>query len=495
MGGTTALLWLAVACSIFPSTQALQLVKKSEPAVVGFDIERVHVANPIEHDIQRRQSKIVNQTLDNNRTLYYVNITLGTPAQRLRLHIDTGSSDLWCNSRNSRICSSRRNPCKESGTYSANSSSTYKFKNSKFNITYADGTGAVGDYVTDTLRLSNATLKDFQFGVGYESSSQEGVLGIGYMANEVQVAQGGKSYPNLPQAMVDDKLIHSKAYSLWLNDLDASKGSILFGGVNKAKYVGNLSTVPILKPKKGPYQQLVIAMTGINMKGSSNGQNLSSGSLPVAALLDSGSTLMYLPDAIAANIYETIGATYEPSLGAAYVPCNMSSNNTKLEFEFSGATISVGMDELVIDLSPSQDGNGPTFTNGEPACTFGIAPAGSGTCILGDTFLRSAYVVYDLSNHEISIAQTKFNSTTNDIHEIGTGKTAVPGAQTVSSAVTSVPATKTQGRPHGGPTGSGTVTSLSFEVSAAMAAPMVLPQLSVGMVAGLVGAGIMFAAM
>lgn len=104
-------------------------------------------------------------------TLYFANISLGTPAQSLRLTIDTGSSDLWCNSATSRLCSSRSDPCDVSGTYSANSSSTYKLISDDFNISYVDGSAAIGDYVSDTLRIGGATLKDFQFGVGYSSSS------------------------------------------------------------------------------------------------------------------------------------------------------------------------------------------------------------------------------------------------------------------------------------------------------------------------------------
>lgn len=85
--------------------------------------------------------------------------------------IDTGSSDLWCNSADSQLCSLEGNYCSSSGTYNANSSSTYSFVSSDFNITYADGSGAVGDYVTDTLKIGDSTLEDFQFGVGYSSTS------------------------------------------------------------------------------------------------------------------------------------------------------------------------------------------------------------------------------------------------------------------------------------------------------------------------------------
>jgi hypothetical protein len=56
--------------------------------------------------------------------------------------------------------------------------------------------------------------------------------------------------------------------------------------------------------------------------------------------------------------------------------------------------------------------------------------------VLGDTFLRSAYVVYDLQNNQISLAQTDFNSTTTNVVEITAS--GVPGASPVSSPVTTL---------------------------------------------------------
>ena len=55
--------------------------------------------------------------------------------------------------------------------------------------------------------------------------------------------------------------------------------------------------------------------------------------------------------------------------------------------------------------------------------------------MLGDTFLRSAYVVYHLGNNQISLAPTVFNATDSDIREIGNGTDGVPNATLVPGAV------------------------------------------------------------
>ncbi|KAH8689716.1 putative aspartic-type endopeptidase [Talaromyces proteolyticus] len=428
-----SILAILVTVTAFDAVKAFSLYKKDVPTVVALEISRNHVLDPAVRDLKRRRSMTVNETLDNEETLYFSNITLGTPAQKLRLTLDTGSSDLWCNTASSSFCSKKNSECSISGTYDANSSSTYKYLSSDFNISYVDGSGASGDYVTDTLSIGGVSLTSFQFGIGYTSDSIEGVLGIGYTKNEVQVNRDRKSsYPNLPQAMVDGGLINRNAYSLWLNDLDANTGSILFGGVDNGKYDGSLQTLPILAID-GSYAEFLIVLTGVSYNNGSINKSYSSDELPAAVLLDSGSSLTYLPDTIVEDIYNDFGVTYDSSSGTGYVPCTLMNKDLNITFTFSSPSITIAINEMVLAA-----GTGSTFSDGTPACVFGIAPAGSTTAVLGDTFLRSAYVVYDLANNEISLAQTKFNSAEENVVEIGSGTTAVPGATAVSNPVITV---------------------------------------------------------
>ncbi|KAI9826242.1 MAG: hypothetical protein M1819_007409 [Sarea resinae] len=490
---------LAVAAGLFVAgSGAIQLVQRDgPPAVVGFDIQRRKVSSPLARDRIRRRatSTTVSQTLDNEETLYFANVSLGTPAQNLRLHIDTGSSDLWTNSAKSKLCKMKSDPCSASGSYSANSSSTYKYVSSDFNISYVDGSGAVGDYATDTLRIGGKDLTDLQFGIGYTSSSEEGIIGIGYTVNEIQVNRNNKSaYPNVPQLMMEKGIIQSNAYSLWLNDLQASEGAILFGGVNSDKFHGDLETLPILS-EDGVYAEFIITLTGVGYTSGGKNTSLTSSNTAAAVLLDSGSSLTYLPDDIAESIFDAFGAQYDSQEEAAFVPCSLANNDTTLDFTFSSPTISVSMNELVINPGTNPDGSTVTFKDGTPACIFGIGPAGDSTSVLGDTFIRSAYVVYDLSRNEISLAQTNFNSTTDNILEIT--NTTIPDAHVVANPVTSV-AAQTGGARIGAPSGTGiiggsgtavaTSTATTTGSSKSAAAPKNVP---LGAVLGLAGVGLM----
>ncbi|RYP72431.1 hypothetical protein DL771_004226 [Monosporascus sp. 5C6A] len=442
---------LALAASILsPSVDALSHQKRSSdgspPRVVSLTAQRRAFSDPVQRDRLRRRNTVgvplsnevshrqlvqeppVLLLITLQATLYFVNMTLGTPPQQVLIQLDTGSSDLWVNTPSSAFCMRRDEPCAASGTYDANSSSTYSYIGSWFNISYVDGSSSSGDYVSDTISIGGTTLEDFQFGIGYSSTSNQGILGIGYPVNEVQVGRAGiEPYENLPAKMVSAGRIQSNAYSLWLNDLDANSGNILFGGVDTERYVGPLHTLPVLADG-GVYCDFKITLTSLVLGGEVIAENAA-----LAVLLDSGSSLTYLPETWVRKIYSQVGAQYDSTDGAAYVPCSLVGSSDTLDFTFSEPRISVAMNELVLDIYTAY-GTRPTFSNGVDACLFGIAPAGAGTNVLGDTFLRSAYVVYDLDGNEVSLAQTNFNATRSSVREI-TGPRAVPGATRVADPV------------------------------------------------------------
>lgn len=365
------------------------------------------------------------------------------------------------------------NQCGVSGTFDLDESSTFEFVNNDFNISYVDGSGAAGIYGRDTFHFGGKTIEGLQFGIGFISSSPEGILGIGYTSNEVQVNRfGDEPYPNLPQLLKDNGDINVNAYSLWLNDLDASTGSILFGGVDTDKFEGTLATLPILPYDGDIYTEFNIALTALGQNGE-EGSIFQNGNVPV--LLDSGSSLMYLPDDVVRSLYDSLNGEYDNAQGAAFVDCGLADEDGSLDFTFSGVTISVPYNELVLTVAET--------SRGERVCILGISPAGDAPCVLGDTFLRSAYVVYDLENNKISLAQTNFNATGSSIQEIAAGEDGIPDAKIVPNAVSSAPVETGGGRINGP-----NVSPKSRSSDAAM--PMVTPNAWLGAGAALGGLGV-----
>lgn len=236
-------------------------------------------------------------------------------------------------------------------------------------------------------------------------------MGIGFQSGEAAASQNGFTYPNVIDVLKSEGLINTLAYSLWLDDLASSTGSILFGGVDTNKYHGDLVSLPIqLDTQSGSITSFTVAWTGLTVTGGGQTSNFSPKSAQ-PAILDSGTTDTLLPDDIANSIFNGVGVFTDPSYGNV-VRCSLADDDLTFSFTFGGSggpIVNVSLAEFVTPLLTT-DGSQPTFQNGDAACSFAIEAAGSNPILFGDSFMRSAYVVYDLENEQVAIAQTNFDA-------------------------------------------------------------------------------------
>ncbi|ROV93367.1 hypothetical protein VMCG_08426 [Cytospora schulzeri] len=370
---------------------------------------------------------------------YFATCSIGTPSQNVTMQLDTGSSDIW-------VPYYLALPCIESectsGSFNPELSSTFEdVGEGEFMIAYVDGSYAEGDYFTDTFQIAGASISDMTMGLGISTTIPYGLVGVGYKVNEAIVGTEdiSSAYSNLPVEMVNQGLIATNAYSLWLNDLDSSTGNILFGGIDTEKYTGDLTKISIIQnPDTQQFDTFFVELTSIHAVSSTGTDELSSHQFPVKVVLDSGTTLSYVPTDLAQEIWTEVGAVYLAELAMAVLPCTMQESQGSFSFGFAGPQgpkINVAMDELVLDLVTT--GKAPKFQHGqykgEEACAFGIQNSTSDPFLLGDTFLRSAYVVYDLVNNQIGIAPTDFNATESNIIAFESKGAQIPSATRASN--------------------------------------------------------------
>ncbi|KAI1779416.1 aspartic peptidase domain-containing protein [Hypoxylon cercidicola] len=442
------------------------------------------------------------QELNNNLTGggYYAQVTVGTPAQTVDLIVDTGSSDVWILDSDADLCRSRSlqdyyGYCLS--TYDPSKSSTYSVvSRDSFSILYVDGSGAQGDYIKDTFSIGGADIDALQMGLAENSTINSGLLGIGFAAN----VAASTPYPNIMDLFQDQDLIAIQAYSLYLDDLYAETGTILFGGLDTEKFIGELKTVSIQPDYSGDYSSFTVALSSLATTAD-NGTVTNYTRTAVPVILDSGTTLTYLPSAVANRIFDALDAVDDTSgTGLVYISCDYLDDNRDLTFDFQfggndGPIVRVPVDEMILNnvqgyTELGLDVPSLPFDN---ACSFGLQPS-SDYYLLGDTFLRSAYVVYDLTNKQIGLAQANLNSTESNIVEI-TEDSGIPDAIGVASQVsvtqtaTGLPGTGT-GTPSGGQS-TVTVTSTSTpggESAGARAVPAPKWEaLAVAIVTGLCG--------
>lgn len=161
------------------------------------------------------------------------------------------------------------------------------------------------------------------------------------------------------------------------------------------------------------------------------GNSVYSSSSGTPIVLDSGSAISSVPKGMALEIAVGLGVIYH-SLGLYLIPCDAGSTQGVIDFQFgssSGPIVKVPIAEFIQPLH----GFNVTFENGKQACRWGLEPAENLASILGDNFLRSAYVVYNVDGNQLAIAQANFDDKDSSVTEI-TAASSIPGVTSTASA-------------------------------------------------------------
>lgn len=365
-----------VAWAIAAPVDTAQSIPKG---VLAFDVD--HRVAKAEH-LHKRGLYNTSLILSNMLSYYTIDFSVGTPRQPVTALIDTGSSDFWLYD-------------KSSGSphyFDSEASSTYQSLGTQLRITY--GSGPVrGNWAKETIEFANQPLEGATFGLvtsdQLKGSPLPGLLGLGRVENE-----GSRTpYPNIPVLLYQAGATMKNAYSISLSSFTSSKGSCIFGGLDTSKYTGPLYSMPM---SSDPH--LAVKLSGISF-GDATSEQLENSSAP-DALLDTGTSFMYIPDTVVDQIVNQLGAVWYPEYGVHFVP-NIDETTPALTFNFSGATITVPVNEYIHPAS--QYTSNPTPS--PYILTVFKASQVQGFVLLGDTFLRSAYVVFDLGGNEIALAQ------------------------------------------------------------------------------------------
>jgi len=221
---------------------------------------------------------------------------------------------------------------------------------------------------------------------------------------------------------------------------DSSSGALLFGGIDAKKFDGNLANIAMYPtPGMTEIDHPTVSFTSFTISTPSGNLTVTPNDYAYPAVLDSGATQTFLPDAIVNAIYAQTGATYFAPFSVAAVPCSARSISGTFDFGFAGPNgpiIKVPIGDLIYPgIFGGQPMNLPNTT--QQACVFGISPASArglpegASVVMGDTLLRSAYVVYDLANKRVGLAQTRYNSTESEIVQFASQGAEIPRATSV----------------------------------------------------------------
>ena len=359
--------------------------RDDNPGFVALDFEVTRKPVDVNSTLERAKRDSVSSPLYFEGPAYGIRISVGSNRQEQQVVLDTGSSDFWVIDANS-SCTKEGTECKKYGTFDPDTSTSFNYLGFLFAIVFGDKTSSIGLWAEDTVQIGDITLTNQSFADVSLTSAIQGVMGL----SRPQPDSPNARFDSVPVTLKKQGKIKTNAYSLYLNSPGAATGTIIFGGVDNAKYSGKLIEESVVLD-----QHFSINLQSLNYDGNKE-------SAGVGVLLDSGSTISYLPDRIVADLAEKAGARAVPAglTGDFYfIDCDAKpEGNATFTFD-NGAEISVPLTEFVTQST-------------NEFCPWGLQSSDTlgGIPILGDNFLRHAYVVYNLEKDTISLAQVKYTS-------------------------------------------------------------------------------------
>ncbi|KAL3650114.1 hypothetical protein CASFOL_006517 [Castilleja foliolosa] len=254
--------------------------------------------------------------------LYYTKITIGTPPVDYHVQIDTGSDILWVNCKNCEKCPTKSDLHIDLHQYDMSASSTGKTvgcdqdfcdavfnspnpnckagMNCEYSVTYGDGSKTEGYFVRDTLMLNQVTGNlqttpmngSIAFGC---SAKQSGDLG-----SSTQAVDGIVGFGQANTSILSQLASSGAVKKIFSHCLDGTKGGGIFaiGEVAEPK----VKTTPLV-PNQQHYN---VDLKGVDVGGKAL-------SIPTSffgfgpsrrAIIDSGTTLAYIPSDIYQQLYD-----------------------------------------------------------------------------------------------------------------------------------------------------------------------------------------------
>jgi len=348
---------------------------------------------------------------------FATNIEFGS--QTFEVIVDTGSSDTWLVETNF-TCTDLETgevtdeaECAFGPTFTPDSSFV-QIPDVNFNITYGDGEYLTGIFGYEQVTLANITVNQTVAVVNEAAwegdNTTSGLTGFAYPAITSQYAGTDPAddttqilYNPIFTTMYTDGLV-SPLFSLAiLRDLEGPSGYLALGGVPPIDFVQNFTSTPILITTIEYYPDALDFYT-INIEGIVlNGKTLAGSDSTKDYIVDSGTTLNYLPTVLADEVNAAFipAAVYSEDDGAYIVDCN--AKPPTFAVKINGTNFYTNPLDMIL----------PAGTNelGKEVCISGIDDGGSAAddvYILGDTFQKNVVSVFDVGAGLMQFASREY---------------------------------------------------------------------------------------
>ncbi|KAF7793952.1 hypothetical protein EIP86_005076 [Pleurotus ostreatoroseus] len=333
-------------------------------------------------------------------TGYYGPLQLGTPAQALTFAVDTGSADLWVPSACA-SCGPRQ--------LDAYSSSSYEDTGRRVTVTYGRGRIA-GTVAHDTLALGSLTIPQQGFVAAHTESHDfaalpsDGLLGLAF--GSIASSQEPTPFENLLAA----HKLPAAIFSVHLARGQEDGSAVCVGCYDLTRTTGPVRWAPLVSRT-----YWAVSMDGMASDPVNN--------LPtdLIAAIDTGSTLIYVPNDVAAQFYSMIpgakDATVEYGSGFYLFPC---ATQLQVSLSLGGQAFALHPDDFNLGrLNAQSDVHrkclltrlglfsasqcvGAVLGQSDPDFAPNLA-------VVGSVFLKSWYSTYDYAGSRVGLAPSVNN--------------------------------------------------------------------------------------
>ena len=335
-----------------------------------------------------------NSPAGGNDLEYLAEVDIGTPAQKLYLDFDTGSSDLW-------VISDETTSAGSAPKYSPGKSSSAKqLSSATWTIQYGDGSSCSGDVYNDKVTIGGLTV-DSQAVESAKTISQQfqqsppnfsGLLGLAFdQINTVKPEKQKTWFSNIKGSL--------KAPLFTANLKHNADGTYNFGYIDDKEHSGDIAYTPVDSSQ---------GFWGFEAKGYAIGDGDLSGS-SINGIADTGTTLLLLDDDVVDAYYKQVdGAQNDQQQGGYVFDCS-----AKLpDFSFGVGSSKITVPGSLINFAPADSGSGSSSGGGgekdkraSGSCFGGLqSNGGIGQSIFGDVALKAALVVFDAGNNQLGWA-------------------------------------------------------------------------------------------
>ncbi|KAI4237919.1 MAG: hypothetical protein LQ349_001486 [Xanthoria aureola] len=364
--------------------------------------------------------------------LYTTNITFGS--QSFEAIVDTGSSDTWAVQSGYRCVrgSPEINLPEAQCGFGAPVTLSPTFKQipgQNFKIAYADGEELTGTVGTETVTLAGITVKNQEIGIVNHAywngdNSSSGLIGLAfpnltsaYRGNDPTVATESDAVPYNPlfTSMYTQGLV-APVFSIAINRRGEETGGLLaLGGLPPVSHSNVFACTPLKMiatrhPGSGVngttidaplYKYYSIIVDGLVSRTGNKSVDIPIGSrrptanAPYTMHVDSGSTLIYVPEEAADTVNDMFVPRAEHNYSTRQYDVDCNAKAPDLAVKIAGQAFHINPADLIVK---APDGS----------CFSGVTAGYSEQGVLGDVFLRNVVAVFDIGHLEMRFAAREF---------------------------------------------------------------------------------------